>query len=89
MKIVIINCHWDNRGDEAAIRAMIDELRVKYPSADIYVQRALGEFGSFPENEHVKVLPPFPIGGKKRRIQEQISIETKGKINLTSGAKAF
>ena len=78
-----------NRGDEAAIRAMIDELRVKYPSADIYVQRALGEFGSFPENEHVKVLPPFPIGGKKRRIQEQISIETKGKINLTSGAKAF
>ena len=37
MKIVIINCHWDNRGDEAAIRAMIDELRVKYPSADIYV----------------------------------------------------
>ena len=89
MKIVIINCHWDNRGDEAAIRAMIDELRVKYPSADIYVQRALGEFGSFPENAHVKVLPPFPIGGKKRRIQEQISIETKGKINLTSGAKAF
>lgn len=89
MKIVIINCHWDNRGDEAAIRAMIDELQIKYPSADIYVQRALGGFGSFPENEHVKVIPPFPIGGKKRRIQEQISIETKGKINLTSGAKAF
>lgn len=89
MKIVIINCHWDNRGDEAAIRAMIDELQIKYPAADIYVQRALGEFGNFPQNEHVKVLPPFPIGGKKRRIQEQISIETKGKINLTSGAKAF
>ncbi len=89
MKIVIINCHWDNRGDEAAIRAMIDELQIKYPAADIYVQRALGEFESFPENDHVKVLPPFPIGGKKRRIQEQISIETKGKINLTSGARAF
>ena len=28
MKIVIINCHWDNRGDEAAIRAMIDELNI-------------------------------------------------------------
>lgn len=89
MKIVIINCHWDNRGDEAAIRAMIDELQIKYPESKIYVQRALGEFGSFPENEHVKVLPAFPIGGKKRRIQEQISIITKGKINLTSGAKAF
>ena len=89
MKIVIINCHWDNRGDEAAIRAMIDELQIKYPTANIYVQRALGEFENFPENEHVKVLPPFPVGGKKRRIQEQISIVTKGKINLTSGAKAF
>ena len=68
---------------------MIDELQIKYPTANIYVQRALGEFRSFPENEHVKVLPPFPVGGKKRRIQEQISIVTKGKINLTSGAKAF
>lgn len=89
MKIVIINCHWDNRGDEAAIRAMIDELQIRYPTADIYVQRALGKFGTFPENEHVKVLPPFPVGGKKRGIQEWISIATKGKINLTSGAKAF
>ena len=85
MKIVIINCHWDNRGDEAAIRAMIDELRVKYPSADIYVQRALGEFGSFPENEHVKVLPPFPIGGKKRRIQ----LKQKVKSILQVGQKHF
>lgn len=89
MKIVIINCHWDNRGDEAAIRAMIDELQVKYPAANIYVQRALGKFGTFPENDHVKVLPPFPIGGKKRKIQEHISIATRGRINLTSGAKAF
>lgn len=89
MKIVIINCHWDNRGDEAAIRAMIDELQIRYPQAMIYVQRALGEFGSFPENDHVKTLPAFPIGGKKRRVQEQISIETKGKINLTKGAREF
>ena len=89
MKFLIINCHWDNRGDEAAIRAMIDELQIKYPSAEIYVQRAEGEFGAFPENEHVKVLPPFPIGGRKRKIPELISIWTKGKINLTHGARTF
>lgn len=26
MKILVINCHCDNRGDEAAIHAMVDEL---------------------------------------------------------------
>ena len=26
MNILIINCHTDNRGDEAAVHALIDEL---------------------------------------------------------------
>lgn len=89
MKIVVINCHWDNRGDEAAIRAMIDELQLRYPDAMIYVQRALGDFRSFPVNDHVKTLPPFPVGGKKRRIQEEIAVRTNGKVCLTRGAKEF
>ncbi len=37
----------------------------------------------------VPTFTALTLPGKKRRIQEQISIETKGKINLTSGAKAF
>lgn len=89
MKLLIVNCHWDNRGDEAAIRAMIDELQARYPEADIYVQRALGTFGSFPENEKVKTLPAFPVGGKKRGLQERISYWTNGRVNLTRGARAF
>lgn len=89
MKLLIVNCHWDNRGDEAAIRAMIDELQARYPDAEINVQRALGTFGSFPENDKVKTLPAFPVGGKKRAIQERLSYYTNGKINLTSGARAF
>lgn len=89
MKIVIINCHWDNRGDEAAIRAMIDELSKCYPRADIYVQRALGTFEFFPTSEHVKIMPAFPVGGRRRSIQEKISLLSKGKINLTKGGREF
>jgi colanic acid/amylovoran biosynthesis protein len=89
MKIVIINCHWDNRGDEAAIRAMIDELQLKYPEVMIYVQKALGEFTHFPENERVKVLPAFPVGGKKRTVFEWITEKTNGKVNFTRGAREF
>jgi colanic acid/amylovoran biosynthesis protein len=37
MKIFIINAHWDNRGDEAAIRAMIDELLIKLPDVEIVI----------------------------------------------------
>lgn len=89
MKILIVNCHWDNRGDEAAIRALIDELEIKYPTATIYVQRALGSFRKFPTNQHVRVLSTFPIGGKKTSILEAISYISNGRINLTKGAKEF
>lgn len=31
MNILLFNCAWNNRGDESAIRAMIDELKGIYP----------------------------------------------------------
>jgi colanic acid/amylovoran biosynthesis protein len=37
MKIVIPNAHWNNRGDEAAHRALWGELRKLYPSASVKV----------------------------------------------------
>ncbi len=37
MKIFIMNAHWNNRGDEAAVRAMIDELLREIPDARITV----------------------------------------------------
>lgn len=89
MNILIVNCHWGNRGDESAIRAMIDELQCSYPNANIYVQAALGSFDSFPENEKVRVIPTFP-GKKKRRLPlDLVSIYTKGLINISSEARVF
>ena len=35
MKILIINCHTDNRGDEAAIHALVDELNMVYDDLSI------------------------------------------------------
>ena len=35
MKILVINCHPDNRGDEAAVHAMVDEINSAYPGAEI------------------------------------------------------
>ena len=37
MKILIINAHSDNRGDEAAIKAMVDDVIGIYPHAEIVV----------------------------------------------------
>lgn len=36
--IFIINAHWHNRGDEAANRAMLDELRKQFPLSNITIQ---------------------------------------------------
>lgn len=37
MKLLIFGANWHNRGDESAIRAMIDELLVRYPKANIKI----------------------------------------------------
>lgn len=35
---LLIHMHWNNRGDEAANRALIEQIKTKYPDAEIYVQ---------------------------------------------------
>ena len=35
MRILVINCHSDNRGDEAAVHAMVDEISVAHPEVEI------------------------------------------------------
>ena len=46
MNILVINAHWYNRGDEAAIRSMIIELRKVYPGANMRIQFALAQMKS-------------------------------------------
>lgn len=89
MKILIINCHWDNRGDEAAIRAMLDELRIRYPDGQFYIQRAIGDFGYFPDDTDITILPMYPETGKIQGIMAVLAYVTNGRCPKSKAGKTF
>jgi colanic acid/amylovoran biosynthesis protein len=89
MKITIIHAHWQNRGDEAALRALVDELRDIYPNAHIYIQIITTEVKQFPYNDsHIHVSNViFPKN--KNRFDYWLAYLTKGRICLFDNTKAF
>jgi colanic acid/amylovoran biosynthesis protein len=58
LNILILNGHWNNRGDEAAIRAMIDSLRSKLLIKNIKIMLISKNPIYLPEN--VELLNLFP-----------------------------
>ena len=88
MNIMIINCHWNNRGDESAIRAMIDELKVCFPGVHFYVQCATGTFIDFPKIDNTEVLDAFP-SGKRHIVSDMIAAFTRGRVCLNANARQF
>lgn len=51
MQIMIINCHTANRGDEAAVKALADELIALYPDVRITLgMRGTTRYPNLPEN---------------------------------------
>jgi len=55
MHIVIVNAHWSNRGDEAAHRALWEELQVRYPGCRITVMfKDRQPVSWFPEMENTE-----------------------------------
>ena len=84
MNIFVFCAHWDNRGDEAAVRAMLDEIQKKYPDANIRMHNNM-VIHEFPyENiPHDVKLFYRPAGRNKLRlIPYWITIFSGGKINL-------
>lgn len=59
MNLFIFGANWYNRGDESALRAMVDELMVLYPNCDIRIHF----------NQEINVIPytKFQIVKKIRR----------------------
>ena len=47
MNIFIFCGNWNNRGDESAIRAMLDELRILYPHGNFRIHINCGGLSSF------------------------------------------
>ena len=88
MNILVINAHWYNRGDEAAIRSMIIELRKVYPGANMRIQFALAQMKSMESViEDAEVIDCFP---RNREILNAMAfILSSGKICIGNGLKKY
>ena len=86
MKILIFGANWYNRGDEAAIRAMIDSIKRKYKGVKIKIHF----------NQKVELIPYDDIdilndydryAGRNflKRLHYYVTIYSNGKINLLRG----
>ena len=89
MKIFIINAHWYNRGDEAALRAMVDELVLTYPNAEIKIHMiGSGEF--FPYKGKVSLTSGLcPAGGRIKWIDFWTRYITGGRLGFRKESLDF
>lgn len=77
MKIFIANCHTANRGDEAAVKSLVDELSAAYPGVQITLgMRGETYYPNLPKN--VTSIPQAMPDNKSFRYQ--LTEKTKGKI---------
>lgn len=86
MNILIFSGNWDNRGDESAIRAMIDEMIQIYPNVNIKIQFNV-PVKEIPY-ENIELVRSFykPAGRNKfKLIPYYISVFSGGRINLLIG----
>ena len=87
MKILIINCHSDNRGDEAAVHAMVDEINIAYPEIEITlaIRGAGTKYPNMPSN--VKIIHQFMPISFKAKVAHKIAVLTSGKVAISSHEK--
>ena len=89
-KIFVIATHWNNRGDEAANRAMIDELKNLYKDIEINVDILFNcELHQFPYKEEQINALKYRFPRKYTLLDYLIIYITKGKIAFSKGGKAF
>lgn len=89
MKLLIFGANWHNRGDEAANRAMVDELLLKYPYAEIKIVFNQ-EHVRFPYN-NIPVYTGFIRPSKRRDpynfIMYELGIKSNWNCILNIGAE--
>jgi len=89
MNILIINAHWGNRGDEAAVRAMIDSLRERVPIDRMSIMLLSPRAESFPYSD-VEILRYYPwLPAPLYRIDALLTILTLGRLSLTGRGRRF
>ncbi|SDI72380.1 colanic acid/amylovoran biosynthesis protein [Pseudobutyrivibrio sp. 49] len=89
MKVTIIHAHWNNRGDEAALRAFVDELYAKYENADIYVQVLSSIVKQFPYDDKRIHLSNVKFPKRKNKLDYWMAYLTKGRLSIFSNTREF
>jgi len=87
MKLLIVNCHTNNRGDEAAVRALVDNLISIYPNISITLSIRGGSYPNLPKT--VNVIRQYIPSSFKRKIEYCFLLMTKGKFCLTQSTKNY
>lgn len=89
MKILVINCHPDNRGDEAAVHAMVDEIGAVYPGVEITlaIRGAGTKYPNMPSN--VKMIHQFMPISSKAKLAHRIAVLTGGRVSISSNEKTL
>lgn len=88
MNILIINCHTDNRGDEAAVHALVDELNSIYKNLELTLSmRGEGRYPNLPDN--VTCISQFIPAKNKSIFANHVAIISKGKINISQKEKVM
>lgn len=86
MNILVINCHVANRGDEAAVHALVDELNILYDKLSITLSlRGDTVYPNMPEN--VMIIHQFIPRKFKSLLAYYIGIVSNGKIRVSSSGK--
>lgn len=84
MNILIFAANWFNRGDESAIRAMIDELKLAYPNSEFKIHFASKEPEIMPY-DNMEILPGFYKARRRNVLKNalyKISMHSFSKINI-------
>ena len=89
MNILIIHSHNANRGDEAAVKAMVDELLLKYPDANITISN--NGFTPYPNMpDKVTQISRFPkLQSRIAQMEFFLELATKGKMVFSKDGKMF
>ena len=93
INVLILNAHWYNRGDEAAIRAMIDSIRVKLSIREMQIMIVHRKPEDFPCKD-VKLIELFPsINGVFSLLifglDAILILASLGNLSLTRSGKEF
>jgi len=91
LNILVLHAHWNNRGDEAAVRAMIDSLRSELPVKKVTIMIMGSDVSWFPYDDmEVIELYPSSSGGRIRGyLDPLLMLVTLGKLSFCKGGKKF